>query len=180
MYKYDIPFPKEGQLTLRYGGIPINVSKKKSYLVEKMKAHRDSMVETGNTAQSLKYEIVNCEGQVIHSYIFKKDEAGNAKNPYRKQADKKEFFVRKNGFKLIANSNGKILTDEKLLKHLYDFRFIKRFPVIITNTALVSMATYKPENKEQFIGLKGIGLKVYEKCGEEFLDEIKGYLNMDK
>ena len=28
MYKYDIPFPKDGQLTLMYGGMPLNVSKR--------------------------------------------------------------------------------------------------------------------------------------------------------
>lgn len=28
MYKYDTPFPKDGQLTLMYGGMPLNVSKR--------------------------------------------------------------------------------------------------------------------------------------------------------
>ena len=33
-----IPFPKDGQLTLLYDGMPLNVSKSKAYLIEKMKA----------------------------------------------------------------------------------------------------------------------------------------------
>ena len=47
MYKYDIPFPKDGQLTLMYDGMPLNVSKSKAYLIEKMKAHRYDMLKMG-------------------------------------------------------------------------------------------------------------------------------------
>lgn len=112
-------------------------------------------------------------GKLYLSIFLKKDEKGNAQSSYRKQADKEEFFVRKDGFKLIANSSGKILTDEKLLKHLYDFRFIRRFLVIITNIALVGMATYKPQNRKQFIELKGVALKVYENVARNLLTKQK-------
>ena len=60
-------------------------------------------------------------------------------------------------------------TCEKLLMFLYDFRFYNRIPVIITSDALVSLATYKPTTKEEFVSLRGLGPKVYDKCGEIFL-----------
>ena len=48
---------------------------------------------------------------------------------------------------------------------------------MVTNRALVSMATYKPQNKEEFISLKGLGERTYSKCGEEFINAIKSYIS---
>lgn len=47
MYKYDIPYPKLGQLSLSINGVPINISKRKDYLISKMKAHRKEMLLSG-------------------------------------------------------------------------------------------------------------------------------------
>ena len=38
------------------------------------------------------------------------------------------------------------------------------------------MATYKPKSKEEFIKLKGLGEKTYNKCGEIFLQAITDFL----
>lgn len=80
-------------------------------------------------------------------------------------------------FQVICDEEGKILTDLRLLKFLFDVRYIKSFPVLITKKALVSMATYKPISKEEFIDLDGLGEKTYEICGEEFIKAIQTYLD---
>lgn len=46
---------------------------------------------------------------------------------------------------------------------------------IIGNKGLVSLATYKPETKEEFISLKGLGESTYSSFGKAFVDEIKEY-----
>ncbi len=79
-------------------------------------------------------------------------------------------------FQVICDDEGNTITDLKLLKFLYDVRYIKSFPVFITNKALVSMATYKPLSKEEFISLDGLGEKTYAKCGEEFMKAIQSYI----
>ena len=47
--------------------------------------------------------------------------------------------------------------------------------MIVTKPALVEMATYKPTSKEEFISLKFLGEKAYQKCGEMFINAIKQY-----
>ena len=47
---------------------------------------------------------------------------------------------------------------------------------MVTKKALVSMATYLPQDKESFIKLAGTGEKLYNKCGERFISEIRCYL----
>ena len=46
---------------------------------------------------------------------------------------------------------------------------------IIGNKGLVSLATYKPETKEEFISLKGLGESTYSSFGKAFIDEIREY-----
>ena len=76
----------------------------------------------------------------------------------------------------ICNDDGAIATDLKLLKHLSNFLYRERIPVMVTKKALVSMATYLPQDKESFIKLAGTGEKLYNKCGERFISEIRCYL----
>ena len=90
MYKYDIPFPKDGQLTLMYDGMPLNVSKSKAYLIEKMKAHRDDMLKMGIYDKSAEYEIIDNDNNLIFKHIFQDGEAGNAKISYHKEQSDKE------------------------------------------------------------------------------------------
>ena len=83
--------------------------------------------------------------------------------------------VEEEPFDVICDDDGTILTDLKLLKFLYDVRYARRFPVMITNKALVSMATYKPLTKEAFVALDGLGEGTYSKSGEEFIKAILSY-----
>ena len=175
MFKYDIPYAKPGQLTLQIYGIPINVSKKKNYLIDKMKAHRDLMCDSKEGNNTVEYSIVDAEGVIIEKYTFLPNERGHAKKSYYKEKLEKVNYIDHNGFKLIADADGNIITDEDLLKYLYDFRFFNHIPVMITNDALVSMATYKPKTEAEFIALKGLGPKIYAKCGELFLNAIASF-----
>lgn len=82
-------------------------------------------------------------------------------------------------FKVICNDDGSIATDLKLLKLLYVFRFQARFPVMITDRALIGMATFYPQSREEFINLAGCKEKVYAKCGEKFISLIDEYLKQE-
>ena len=88
--------------------------------------------------------------------------------------------VGEESIQVICDDEGNTITDMKLLQYLYDLRCIKQFPVLITNKALVSMATYKPLSKEEFIDLPGLGLGIYRVCGEEFMKAIKSYIDYHK
>ena len=173
MFKYDLPYAKKDQLTLLVDKVPINVSKKKSYLIEKMNAHR---AECGKGCAAT-YTIVDANGTVIYSRQFSEDEVGITNVPYHKQKKETVKYVQRNGFNLIADENGIVKTDEELLAYLDDFRFYNAVPVMITNTALVSMATYKPTSEEEFVNLKGLGQKTFDKCGKMFIDAITEFLN---
>ena len=192
MYKYDIPFPKENQYTLLFNGAPINVSKNASYLKKKMKAHRDSM----GSEKSGSYEIKAPNGTTAYSRIYEKGEGGNSNVSYHvKQAKpvieyrdvylygQTEPFteVKREGeypittLEAICDADGAIVTDLRLLKLLSSARYYWRIPVIVTNKALVSMATYKPRSREEFVSLPGCGEKLYERCGERFISAIEEF-----
>lgn len=191
MYKYDIPFPKKDQYTLYYEGFPINVAKSVSYLKTKMKAHRDDM----GSENSGSYSIVAPGGGTVFTRVFEKGELGNSSTPYHVIGPKaiyKTVYMydasepltetrRENEFPIITyeaicGPDGTVVTDLKLLKILSDMLYREWFPVMVTRRALVSMATYKPLNKESFVQLSGAGEKLYEKCGERFITAIKDYL----
>ena len=171
MYIYDIPFPKEGQYSLQINGIPSNNSTKKSYLIEKMNAHRNEMLDNGLGDVQVEYTIVDPNGSIVLKKTFSKGEKGNADEPYHKME-----YIHKDGFDLIGDGEGNIITDETLLKLLYDFNYYERIPVMITKSEFVQMATYKPLTKTAFIKLKGLGEKKYDKCGEAFISLIKAYM----
>ena len=82
---------------------------------------------------------------------------------------------------MIVDDDGELITDMKLLRQLRGLR-IKLMKEnscqaynIIGNKGLVSLATYKPETKEEFISLKGLGESAYSSFGKAFVDEIKEY-----
>ena len=180
MYKYDIRYANPTQLTLMYLGSPLNVSKKKPYLIEKMKAHRDTMCSNPETSYPATYEIIDSEGTVIFSYTFEQNEKGYAKEPYNKIKKDTTNYVKRDDFMLIADEEGNVLTNEALLAHLVHFEKTHIIPVMITKKALVSMATYKPSTKNEFVSLDGLGEKVYAKCGEVFLKVIHDFLTENK
>lgn len=92
-----------------------------------------------------------------------------------------EKYVEKDGFAVIVDDDGELITDMKLLRQLRGLR-IKLMKEnncqaynIIGNKGLVSLATYKPETKEEFISLKGLGESTYSSFGKAFIDEIREY-----
>ena len=194
MYKYDIPYPKKDQYALLCSNFPINVSKNISYLRTKMRAHRD---ECGSE-EEVTYSIVTSDLKEVESHTFKKGEKGNSKRPYHLIGEKphinyktvylyrgEDSFTedrRKNqgyvtSFDVICDEAGIIETDLFLLKLLVDFRWYSDITVMVTNKALVNMATYMPLDKESFINLIGCGERLYAKCGERFIAVIKEYLD---
>ena len=179
MYLYDIPYPKKGQMALTFNGVNIICSKIKSYLIEKMKAYQDEVYDNQEIPK-FEYEIVTYEGESVYRQSYLPGERGNASTPYFKSTPDPVHYVERNGFRLISDDNENVLTDEALLEHLYNFRFVTHFPVIVSNRALVGMATYKPMTKEEFVKIKGLGEKVYDKCGEQFLAAIRSYMEGKK
>ena len=183
MYKYDIPFPNKEQYTLLFGhdaksSIPINVAKSVSYLKTKMKAHRDEMGADDIGV----YSIVAPDGSLTYTHTFNKGELGNSSAPYHVIVSKPNISYKRvylydpaadlteiereheypiTFYDAICNDDGAIATDLKLLKHLSNFLYRERIPVMVTKKALVSMATYLPQDKESFIKLAGTGEKLY-------------------
>ena len=82
---------------------------------------------------------------------------------------------------MIVDDDGELITDMKLLRQLRGLRskLMKENNCqaynIIGNKGLVVLATYKPETKEEFISLKGLGEATYSSFGKAFVDEIKEY-----
>lgn len=94
-----------------------------------------------------------------------------------------EHFIEKDGFMVIVDSNGRIITDMKLLsllrtlrKNIAQEKDIAAFQ-ILHNTILVRLATDKPTTTEEFLAIHGIGESKLKTYGEVFLDEIRKYLN---
>ena len=81
------------------------------------------------------------------------------------------------GFEMIYVS-GKCITDVQLLMRLRALRNEiareekVRAYIVLSNSALVQLATYKPTNKDGFVSLHGLGPYKYEKYGKKFIDEI--------
>lgn len=198
MYKYDIPFPNKSQYTLLFGHntksqIPINVSKNVDYLKRKMKAHR---AELGADEIGV-YSIIAPDGTLTYTRTFSKGEMSISNTQYHVIAPKPNIIYKRvylyptsteltdiereneyplTSYDVICNSDGTIATDLKLLKRLSDFLYHERIPVMVTKKALVSIATYLPQDKDSFIALPGTGEKLYNKCGERFISEIRKYL----
>ena len=93
-----------------------------------------------------------------------------------------ERYIEQDGFMVVADDDGQILTDMTLLEDLRKLR--KQIMVeenkpaytIINNKGLVSLATYRPESREEFISLYGLGETSYDLYGERFISAIKDYI----
>lgn len=93
-----------------------------------------------------------------------------------------ERYIEQDGFMVVADDDGQILTDMTLLEALRELR--KQIMVeenkpaytIINNKGLVSLATYRPESREEFISLYGLGETSYDLYGERFISAIKDYI----
>ncbi len=96
---------------------------------------------------------------------------------------KKELTLDKEKFDVIASQEGEIFTDEALLEILRKERdkianerhILPRD--VVSRKGLVSLATHKPQSKEEFVSLEGLGDASYTKCGDRLMKEIEKYLN---
>lgn len=85
----------------------------------------------------------------------------------------------KDGFELVADNSGNIITDVELLSILRQQRTIlsKRLNIaaykIFTNKQLVTLATYSPTTKNDFIRLYGLSENKYNEFGLIFTRAIK-------
>ncbi|MBO7345000.1 MAG: HRDC domain-containing protein, partial [Clostridia bacterium] len=86
------------------------------------------------------------------------------------------------GWEVYIDEDGELLTDIKLLKRLQllrrkigDGRNIAYY-LIASNKLLVRLATNKPTTREEFLAIKGIRYRWFDKYGQAFMNEIKEYL----
>lgn len=97
-----------------------------------------------------------------------------------------EKYIEKDGFLVIVDDDGNIITDMNLLRHLRGFRIMlmknTNLPAyrIVSNKGLVSLATYRPETKEEYLRLNGLGEVSYMLYGKMFIEEIKKYYHNKK
>lgn len=87
---------------------------------------------------------------------------------------------------MIVDDEGNIITDMNLLRYLRGFRIMLMKNTnlsayrIVSNKGLVSLATYRPETKEEYLRLNGLGEVSYMLYGKMFIDEIKKYYHNKK
>ena len=92
-------------------------------------------------------------------------------------------YIEQDGFQVVVDNEGQLLTDMELLAELRTLRAkIMREDnrpayTIINNKGLVSLATYRPTTKEEFIALYGLGEATYSEYGAKFICAIKDFDN---
>ena len=91
------------------------------------------------------------------------------------------FHIGKDGFDVICDATGNILTDIELLKKIRQWRYEKakdqkiRPYVIFNNITLVDLATRQPMTREELLSISGIGEKKVEMYGDEIVMIIQRY-----
>ena len=123
-----------------------------------------------------------CQKLFVKSPPKKKDTERTA---YHKTAFS-EKYIEKDGFLVIVDDEGNIITDMNLVRYLRGFRIMlmknTNLPAyrIVSNKGLVSLATYRPETKEEYLRLNGLGEVSYMLYGKMFIEEIKKYYHNKK
>ena len=114
----------------------------------------------------------------------------NSSSAYPRKAENlvkyTEQFIEKDGFMVITDPEGKIITDMALLSRLRSLRYKialkNNIPVymIANNAVLVRLATDKPTTTEEFLAIPGIGSHRCEAYGQLFINAIKKYITNQK
>ena len=100
----------------------------------------------------------------------------------RKEETKPQYTKSVDGYDLILDEFGNVVTDKDLLYRLKEerSRIAKenkiRAYMILNNQQLVVIATYKPVNKEDFISLYSLGEKKYELYGDQMIKIVKEFI----
>ncbi len=82
-----------------------------------------------------------------------------------------ERMIEKEGFKVLVDADGNLLTDIELLAKLRALRLTiaqeDNLPAycVLTNDVLSRLATDKPTTREEFVEIKGIGEQRYKQFG---------------
>lgn len=106
---------------------------------------------------------------------------GNVKVYHKKDLlQKRKTSKEKTGLSL---QNINEIFDKELFDILRELRYkiaeLKNLPpyIIFHDSTLKEMSVYFPQNKEEFLKIKGIGQKKYESYGEDFITLIKEYVH---
>ena len=89
------------------------------------------------------------------------------------------LHIEKDGFDVICDASGNILTDMELLKKIREWRYNKaktmniRPYLIFNNIVLVDLATRHPMTLEELRTISGIGEKKIELYGDDIIGIIK-------
>ena len=103
---------------------------------------------------------------------------------HQPQKTNKEETVKKGrlnyeGFELLLDDDGEVLTDVELLMKLKEKRLAiateMKVPayMVYNNKQLVSLATFKPVSKEMYVALSGFTANTWERFGFVMIDVIK-------
>ncbi len=109
-----------------------------------------------------------------------------SKKPTVHVVEHSKRVIEKDGFEVVVDNEGNLITDMKLLQVLRRTRAeiaqSRKLPayLIVTNKGLVSLATYKPLNKEEFVKLYGLRDRTYDSCGQIMIKAIKEYQDSQK
>jgi len=93
-----------------------------------------------------------------------------------------ERMIEKEGFKVLADADGNLLTDMELLAKLRTLRQVLAeengvsVSRIMYDSALVLLATDRPMTREEFVEIKGVAASTYLHVGERFIAEIKRHV----
>lgn len=137
----------------------------------------DSSIDKPSYRQTLTQELPPVLQQKINAV---KTERKKAEVNTIKHSDR---FIEKDGFSVVVDNDGELITDMELLQYLRNVRteIMKRENrpayTIIGNKGLVSLATYRPTSKEEFMQLYGLGETSYNTYGQVFINAIKEYQN---
>ena len=125
------------------------------------------------------YEEIDCsllphyERQCVDSFV---PETRVRKKTERTDPTKRTQYVDyKNGFQVVADDEGNILTDCEFLDSLIVIREAEAKrrqiarPLVVSNKGLVSLATYKPSSIEEWLSLPGLGKQSYISFGRCYL-----------
>ncbi len=120
------------------------------------------------------------DNQGITPYIEKALECAedDFKIKKRKEETKPIKTILIDGYELIVDNNGEILTDTELLTKLKKERAkiakeskVKPY-MVFNNQQLIAIATYKPKDKEEFVSIYGLGERKYELYGKDIIERL--------
>ena len=93
--------------------------------------------------------------------------------------------LEKDGFDVVYDAKGNILTNLELLKGIRSWRAEKakerKKPafIILSNASLVGLATRLPMTREELLSIYGIGERKVEQFGDEIIQIIKNHNNLE-